>query len=66
MLAGKGSIPALIPPQITELDTVGATANRCVFLIPVPLHHKGSPYSAAKSIEAVSASDLILLKIFLV
>ena len=59
MLAGKGSIPAEIPPQITELDTVGATANKWVFLIPVPLHHNGSPYSWANAIDAFSALPLI-------
>ena len=51
---------------MTEFDTVGATANKWVFLIPVPLHHNGSPYSAAKFIDADSALLLILLKIFLV
>ena len=59
MFAGKGSMPALIPPVITELDTVGATASKWVFLIPVPLHHNGSPYSKAKAIDAFSDFCLI-------
>ena len=57
-----GSIPA---EQLfnLELDTVGAIASKWVFLIPVPLHHTGSPYSWANSLEVASALFLISLKI---
>jgi hypothetical protein len=61
-LAGYGSIPAE-QELILELETVGAIAKTWVFLIPVPLHQSGSPYSAAKSLDAASALDLMLLKI---
>ena len=54
MLAGIGSIPA---EQLfkRELDTVGAIASKWVFLIPVPLHQVGSPYSCANALEVASA-----------
>ena len=58
-LAGIGSIPADTPPEIVEFDTVGATAIRWVFLIPVPLHQTGSPYSSANFLDASSAWFLI-------
>ena len=60
MLAGIGSIPA---EQLfkREFDTVGAIASRWVFLIPVPLHHTGSPYSWANALEVASAFCLISL-----
>ena len=48
---------------IRELDTVGAIANRWVFLIPVFLHQSGSPYSTASWRDAASALILISLKI---
>ena len=54
--AAQGSIPGDTLPANFELDTVGATALRCVFLKPVSLHHSGSPYSDAKSLEALSDS----------
>ena len=44
MLAGIGSMPAEQLLSL-ELDTVGAIASKWVFLIPVPLHQVGSPYS---------------------
>ena len=47
--AAQGSIPGDELPANFELDTVGATALRCVFLNPVSLHQSGSPYSDAKN-----------------
>ena len=52
MFAGSGSIPADTPPDIVELDTVGAIASKCVFLTPVPLHQTGSPYSSANFLSS--------------
>ena len=55
-LAAQGSIPGDTLPANLELLTVGATALKCVFLNPVSLHQSGSPYSDAKSLEALSDS----------
>ena len=57
--AAHGSIPGETLPLNFEFDTVGATAIICVFLIPVPTHHSGSPYSSDKARDARSDSILI-------
>ena len=58
-LAAQGSIPGDTLPDSFELDTVGAIALKCVLRIPVPTHHKGSPYTSARALEALSVSIFI-------
>ena len=65
-LAAQGSIPGDTLPDNLLFDTVGATALKCVFLIPVPTHHNGSPYTSAKSLLALSVSSFSCENISLV
>src|SRR6056300_1587510 len=55
--AAQGSTPGDTLPDNLLFDTVGATALKCVLRIPVPTHHKGSPYISAKALLALSVSN---------
>src|SRR5258707_12799421 len=66
MLAGIGSMQALVPPQMMLMEAVGAMAilwlNRAFMPTSNALGH--GPRSSARHTEAASASRRILRKIF--
>ena len=66
-MPADGSIPGEAPPQIIDIEAVGATANLLENLSSIPKSAASgqAPFSFAKIFEAKSASPLIFLNIFL-
>ena len=67
MFAGIGSMPALVPPQMIEIDAVGAIASLWEkrAMMPRSAASGHGPRSFASATDAASASRRILRKMFM-